>query len=237
MNRKICAHRGFARLYPENTLASVRAALELGVKWVEIDVQLTSDAVPVVYHDVDLRRVSGLRGDIRKLRWAQVRRLPAPETRRFGSRFKNERIASLAQIAKLMASHRNAKLFVELKEESLKQFGRLKMLAQVHQALRALRGRCILISFDEEVLALARQATPYRLGYVLRNRRQLKSKFYRKLRPEFVFSDVRSLPKRGNLRLKGVTQCLWEVPDPVVAEAVFERGMDMIETFAIDGYL
>jgi glycerophosphoryl diester phosphodiesterase len=237
LNSRICAHRGFARLYPENTLASVRAALNLGVKWVEIDVQLTKDQVPVAYHDVNLRRVSGRSGDIRHLNWAQVRHLSAFEPGRFGKKFRSQRVASLKQMAALVASYKGARLFVELKEESLKRFGRLEMLAEVHGALKILRRRAVLISFDEPVLALARQATTYPVGFVLRNRKQLKSNFYKNLKPEFVFSDVASLPKRGSLRLRGVIQCLWEVPDPKVAQAAFKRGMDMIETFAVDHYL
>ena len=51
----IIAHRGFSGRYPENTLASVRAALQLGVDFVEIDVQETADGELIVFHDYGLR--------------------------------------------------------------------------------------------------------------------------------------------------------------------------------------
>src|SRR5262245_11550371 len=116
---RLTAHRGFAKRYPENTLASVRAALKLGLKWVEIDVQLSKDEVPLVYHDTTLRRVSGRAGDVRKIPFASLKKFPAYEPKRFGEKFKKERIASLKQLAVGFASSKGARLFVELKEESL----------------------------------------------------------------------------------------------------------------------
>ena len=55
----LIAHRGNAADYPENTLAALRSAIELGLRHVEFDVQLTRDGVPVVLHDADLRRMTG----------------------------------------------------------------------------------------------------------------------------------------------------------------------------------
>ena len=51
MNRfEIVAHRGIPTEAPENTLASFQRAIELGADAVELDVRLTSDKVPVVFH-------------------------------------------------------------------------------------------------------------------------------------------------------------------------------------------
>jgi glycerophosphoryl diester phosphodiesterase len=61
----IIAHRGFSGRYPENTLASVRAALVLGVDFVEIDVQETADGELIVFHDYRLNRICGVRGRVR----------------------------------------------------------------------------------------------------------------------------------------------------------------------------
>jgi glycerophosphoryl diester phosphodiesterase len=62
---RVFAHRGL--LTPalafdgvaENSLAAVRAAVEAGVGFVESDCHLTSDGVVVLFHDDDLRRVTG----------------------------------------------------------------------------------------------------------------------------------------------------------------------------------
>jgi glycerophosphoryl diester phosphodiesterase len=45
---------------PENTLASFREARRRGATWVEIDVKLTADNVPIVMHDASLKRTTGV---------------------------------------------------------------------------------------------------------------------------------------------------------------------------------
>jgi glycerophosphoryl diester phosphodiesterase len=54
-NILVIGHRGAAGLAPENTLAAFKAAFDLGVDAVEMDVQLTRDANLVVYHDYTLK--------------------------------------------------------------------------------------------------------------------------------------------------------------------------------------
>ena len=52
------ARRGNARDFPENTLLALRSALELGARFIEIDVHLSSDGTPMVVHDRQLARVA-----------------------------------------------------------------------------------------------------------------------------------------------------------------------------------
>ncbi len=56
---RVIGHRGAAASAPENTLAGLRAAAALGATWVEFDVMLTKDRVPVLFHDDNLRRITG----------------------------------------------------------------------------------------------------------------------------------------------------------------------------------
>ena len=49
-------HRGFCAEYPENTLISFEAAIDLGVDCFEFDVWLSKDGVPVIQHDCLLTR-------------------------------------------------------------------------------------------------------------------------------------------------------------------------------------
>jgi glycerophosphoryl diester phosphodiesterase len=52
-------HRGDPYLARENTLPSIRSALERGADAVEIDVRVTRDGVPVLLHDATLKRLWG----------------------------------------------------------------------------------------------------------------------------------------------------------------------------------
>ena len=53
------AHRGASGRAPENTLAALASACELGCTWVEFDVRLSRDDVPVLIHDATLTRTAG----------------------------------------------------------------------------------------------------------------------------------------------------------------------------------
>jgi glycerophosphoryl diester phosphodiesterase len=57
---KVIGHRGAAAYAPENTLASLREARKRGAAWVEIDVKLTADGVPILMHDDSLKRTIGI---------------------------------------------------------------------------------------------------------------------------------------------------------------------------------
>ena len=57
---KVIGHRGAAAYAPENTLASFREARRRGASWVEIDIKLTADGVPIVMHDESLKRTTGI---------------------------------------------------------------------------------------------------------------------------------------------------------------------------------
>lgn len=59
------AHRGSRVLWPENTMHAFAGAVEgLGYHYLEIDVRLTSDHVPVVFHDAKLNRTTGESGKV-----------------------------------------------------------------------------------------------------------------------------------------------------------------------------
>jgi len=69
------AHRGLHDdTVPENSLAAFEAAIEAGFP-IEIDVQLTKDKVPVVYHDDHLQRLTGLQKRVTKAMFNVVRGL------------------------------------------------------------------------------------------------------------------------------------------------------------------
>lgn len=57
---KVIGHRGAAAYAPENTLDSFREARRRGATWVETDVKLTADGVPIIMHDESLKRTTGV---------------------------------------------------------------------------------------------------------------------------------------------------------------------------------
>jgi glycerophosphoryl diester phosphodiesterase len=66
------AHRGGAADGDENTVAAFGRAVALGYRYLETDVHATADGVPVVFHDRDLRRLTGAPDLVGALRWADL---------------------------------------------------------------------------------------------------------------------------------------------------------------------
>ncbi|MEC7837597.1 MAG: glycerophosphodiester phosphodiesterase family protein [Chloroflexota bacterium] len=73
----IIAHRGFSELSPENTFPAFDLALKSGFPNFEFDVQLTKDQIPVVIHDYDLYRTTGVNGLISEKSFKEIKNLQA----------------------------------------------------------------------------------------------------------------------------------------------------------------
>ncbi len=70
---EIVAHRGIPTEAPENTIASFQRAIELGADAIELDVRLTSDKIPVVYHYFYLQENTSASGAIFDFSLGQLR--------------------------------------------------------------------------------------------------------------------------------------------------------------------
>lgn len=77
MNTFVVGHRGACTLVPENTLPSFRAALEIGVNELELDLRATRDGQVVVIHDASVDRTTDGTGLVSELTFEQVRGLDA----------------------------------------------------------------------------------------------------------------------------------------------------------------
>jgi glycerophosphoryl diester phosphodiesterase len=87
---EIIAHRGFSAKAPENTLASLEAAIETGVESVEFDLHTAACGTPVLFHDPMLGRTTNGVGPLRRRPLAHLKALDAGSW--FGAEFNGERI-------------------------------------------------------------------------------------------------------------------------------------------------
>ncbi|MFJ9620205.1 glycerophosphodiester phosphodiesterase [Streptomyces sp. NPDC101181] len=69
------AHRGDPYRFRENTLPSIRSAVEQGADAVEIDVRVTRDGVPVLLHDATLERLWGHDRRLERIDHAELKEL------------------------------------------------------------------------------------------------------------------------------------------------------------------
>ncbi|MDG9725503.1 glycerophosphodiester phosphodiesterase [Streptomyces sp. DH41] len=120
----VVAHRGASGYAPENTLAAVDKAAELGIRWVENDVQRTSDGELVVLHDDSLRRTTNVEEvfpdrspwKVKDFTAAEVARLDAGSW--FGSEYAGARVPTLKQYVDRV-EHNHQKLLLELKNPQM----------------------------------------------------------------------------------------------------------------------
>ena len=73
----VISHAACAGHAPENTLAGIRAALEMGADAIEVDVQASADGVPVLMHDLTVDRATNGSGDLASLTLEQLQTLDA----------------------------------------------------------------------------------------------------------------------------------------------------------------
>lgn len=72
---RLIAHRGASGYAPENTLEAFELAAKQGGSWVELDVQLTKDLVPIVCHDEGLLRLAHVDTPVCELTLDEIKQL------------------------------------------------------------------------------------------------------------------------------------------------------------------
>ncbi|MDX1711055.1 MAG: glycerophosphodiester phosphodiesterase family protein [Rhodovibrionaceae bacterium] len=97
-------HRGAAASAPENTLAGLEKAAELGAPGVEFDVMLSADGVPVLHHDNTLSRTAGREAAMAETPWAELRRLDAGAW--YSEAFAGQRVPRLTEAIAVVDARR-----------------------------------------------------------------------------------------------------------------------------------
>jgi len=230
---QLVAHRGYQKHYPENTLLAFSKAIEIGAKWIEADIQLSSDGHALVYHDHNLLRVSGKNIDLASLRLDEAVCQPAYEPQRFGNTFVHEKIPSLAQLTELLLLHPEVSCFIEIKRATLKLNTIDTVLSELFLTLDSIRERCCLISFDYAVIAEAKKRGWPQCGIVLENWNDILTVQVQNLSPTFTFCNANKIPADALLANYSTNWAVYEIDNPEIARTLYARGVQFIETFAI----
>jgi glycerophosphoryl diester phosphodiesterase len=234
----IIAHRGNAGEWPENTLQSLQSAVDLGVRHLEFDVQLTQDKVPVLLHDADFRRVGGRPECVHDLSWSAFSAIRVGEVERLGTQHALTFAPSLAQTVQALDTWTQVTAFVEIKRASLRRFGREMVLQRIADTLEPVSDRCVLISFDLTSVQIFRAMTGTRIGWVLENYDAASRAAAERLAPEFLFCNLERVPKDTIALWAGPWDwALYEVGDVRTARACAEMGARFVESMTVRGLL
>jgi len=150
------AHRGYHDMNNaiwENTLSAFSRAIEAGFA-IECDVQLGADSVPVVFHDHEMPRLTGIKGDIRERTSGELSLLSIGQTK--------DKIPTLKQLLALCAG--KVPLVIELKGREGEGVDD-GFAEAVLEDLEGYKGHVALMSFDHHLLKdLKAAGSPWPLG-------------------------------------------------------------------------
>ncbi|MEO8802570.1 MAG: glycerophosphodiester phosphodiesterase family protein [Rudaea sp.] len=220
----LVAHRGDATNHVENTLAAFASAARLGLRYVELDVQVTRDGVPIVLHDVSLARIHRIAKCVTAL---SIDELGALGVLADGRR--PPPIPRLAEFVAWMRATPTMHVFVEIKKESLAVHGRKSVLAAIAGAIESIRERAVLISYDARVLAMAKRAG-FPIGYVLPSLHQRHRRTAETLAPEWLFADFQQILDAGGIWPGSWIWATFEIDSVELAQRMAGLGVDYVET-------
>lgn len=229
------AHRGLhGPNRPENSRAACAAAVAAG-HGIEIDVQLSADGVPVVFHDTTLDRMTPAHGAVRDTPLEVLARLRLAGT--------NETIPTLADILALVAGR--VPVLIELKPIP---HGVQQLCLAVRRALEGYRGDVAVMSFDPRVgqwfathaerivRGLVLSLPPWGLSLArLRAAAHVRHMLWR-ARPDLLAVDVATLPHPlvAKLRARGTVVLAWTVRSAAEERLAFATADEMIYERASD---
>lgn len=223
----------------ENSPAAIRAAVEAGYG-IEIDLQLSKDGVPMVFHDEDLDRLTREKGPVAHRTAAELGRIALKDS--------TDCIPTLAEVLELVGGR--VPLLIELKDQTLRMTetdGALETATA--EALRGYAGEVALMSFNPHSIAHLARLAPERPRGLITAAFDLKSWYpldratrahlraipdYDRVGASFISHEAKDLarPRVAELKAAGAAILCWTIRS-AGAEAEARRIADNV-TF--EGY-
>ena len=228
--KKLVAHRGDNTNYPENSYAGIESALLAGTLFVEFDVQMNADRSLVVIHDTDFKRTANDPAYLFEIGDTEMRTLSIHEPHKFGERHYPTHISYLSEIMELFAKYPKAQALVEIKRESLWQWGLDAFMKPFLKTLKKHEAQSTVISFGLDALEYTKKHSKLRTGFVFYDYRTSNLEIAKTLKPEYMIISHTILPENklweGNW--KWMVYSINSISD---ATRLLNRGdVDMIET-------
>ena len=229
MMPELVAHRGQMASYPENTLASIEAALACGARFIEFDVQCTKDKDLVVFHDVELGRVTGVKGNLFETTTGDLMQLRVTEPNRFPQGIFNEPVPMLSSVVSLLRRYPEVSAFVEIKEETIERLGVTAVVEQLSAELAPIHRQAIIISFHLETIAHIQQQGRHKTGWVLHNYDDRHRQQAQNLAPDYLIVNHTKLPDDQPLWPGDWQWMTYDIQDPELC-IKYMNDVELIET-------
>ncbi len=168
------AHRGFSRLYPENTALAFEKAVEAGADGIELDVHLTKDNAVVVIHDESIDRTSDGTGFLCDLTLEELKQFDFSGKHR--GKIPKQEILTLDEYFALMRPY-SILTNIELKTGIFPYDGLEEKVVSIVNA-HSVSDRILFSSFNHRSLLKAKRLAPNILCGVLTSNRMLRPEKY-----------------------------------------------------------
>ena len=219
----VIAHRGASAIAPENTLAAVRAAIDAGADWVEIDVQESADGTVMVFHDSDFKRMGGPAKGIWQLRDAEIAGIDIGSWK--SPVFAAERPPSLAEVLTLCKDR--CGVLIELK-----YYGHQQQLEErVVQLVEAanMQDQVMVMSLSQPGIRKIRELRPqWKVGLLS----SVSLGNVTKLKLDFLGLNARNTSRKlvAEAHRRNIDIHVWTVNSPVDMANMLARGVDGLIT-------
>ncbi|SIN87759.1 glycerophosphodiester phosphodiesterase family protein [Salinivibrio sp. ES.052] len=228
--QQLCGHRGVAAHAPENTLTSISLVREMGLSWVEVDVQLTQDGIPVVFHDHNLLRCTNGVGALKDIPLVDLQQLDAGG--HFSPTFGHETVPTLAAV--LDQAHRDA-LHINLEIKTYPDSDIPALCRAIFTCLSASPisvDNVLISSFSLEALAVVRDEMPELARAILWDVIPGNWHEFRDLATFSIHCNYRYLTreKAKAVKASGLALKCYTPNEPTEVEALWAWGVDMMIT-------
>lgn len=232
------AHRGQSANFPENTLQSVRQAIACGVTAVEFDVQMTADHIPVICHDISLERTAGEAINIAASNYDTLVHYCVGEAERLQGKFVDVKLPTLREMAALLQQSPQVTAFVELKDESIAQFGIEPFVKQVGEALAPIAAQCVLIADSLEALLQSRKLNGLPIGWIVHRWDDVDHLLAKQHAVDYLVISIEHCLHRGHdFASDSWEWMVYETKDVNVASALFAQGIRYVESDDVSAVL
>lgn len=162
-NILVAAHRGDSTEAPENTLAAIEKAIDNMADYAEIDVQETKDGVVVLLHDSNLKRTTGVEGEISDWNYKDIRILDAGSW--FSEEYEGEPIPTLAEVLDMAKDKIKLNIEIKLNGTERNLIPSVVKLIEIY----GMEDDCVVTSFQASALKEVKALNEdIRTGYILK---------------------------------------------------------------------
>lgn len=214
----VLSHRG--SIYGvENTLESIQGAIDAKAAYVEVDVYLSADDIPVVVHDSNLNRLTGQNINVYELTAEELQAIELAQNGYTGQ------IPTLNEVAEYCKGRIN--LAVELKLHGQEKIDPIEKVMEVLQAREVLE-TCIFVSLEYELVEAINTRYPECVaGYcIFGNVGSLKPSVIRSMAVDFVVIEeyMVTADRMYQFRASWLPVYVWTVNDPASMQKYLEMG-------------